>query len=131
MSTVPQSTPAAPVAQPAAVVPAAPAQPEQATSAVVLPTPPAPVDVVQAAPETAKPRRPRSDSPANGLVSSKVNSIPVMRSIWKDHYEKGLSYEAIEKNAKYDLRHAKGMTAYRLCRKYEAASGTKRPTSKK
>jgi hypothetical protein len=131
MNTVPQQseTPAAPVAQPA-IQPAAPAQPEQATSAVVLPTPP--VDVVQAAPEAAaKPRRSRSDSPANGLVSSKVNSIPTMRAIWKDHYEKGLSYEAIEKNAKYGLRHAKGMTAYRLCRKYEAASDTKRPTSKK
>lgn len=128
MDTVPQQSaiPAAPVAQPV-VQPAAPAQPEQATSAVVLPpaAPAAPADVVP-----AKARRPRRDSPANGLTSSQVSSVPAMRSIWKDHYEKGISYEKIEEIEKYGLRRAKGMTAYRLCRKYEAASGTKRPTAK-
>jgi hypothetical protein len=131
-----QEVQAAPVAQaqPQAIAPAQAAQPAVAPAQATLPeqavaagSPPASSSALA----RPKVKRARRDAPANGRISSQVSSIPTMRAIWNEYYKKGLSYEKIEQNPKYDLRHAKGMTAYRLCRKYEKLSGTKRPKGKK
>lgn len=66
-------------------------------------------------------------APANGRISSEVTNQSSMKAIWNEHHQKGVSYERIEQNARFGLRRAKGMTAYRICRKYEKVSGTKRP----
>jgi hypothetical protein len=127
----------APVQAPAPV----PAQPQTAVikpavikppPSVVVKPPAAPV----AQPKTAQPKAPkakaaRPGAPANGRISSEVKNQATMRAIWTEHHQRDVSYEKIEQNPRFDLRHAKGMTAYRICRKYEKQTGTKRPKSKR
>jgi cobaltochelatase CobS len=56
-----------------------------------------------------------------GRTATQVTDPAEMEKIWKLHKSNGgpYSHEAIENDASLDLRKASGMTALRICRKYE------------
>lgn len=141
------SKPPSPAAQPGPTPPPiTQATPQPPPAAVVQqpkpqPLPPVPPTITTPVPE-AEPEEPtakvtkkktptkKTRSPNNGRVSSEVSTIPSMRAIWNEH-DKGTSYERIEENARFNLKKANGMTAYRICRKYEKLTGTKPKPAKR
>jgi hypothetical protein len=63
------------------------------------------------------PVKPVSKRPAGLGRTAKEVTAPADIQAVKDARKGGLSYEAIEKIEKLNLRQANGMTAYRICKK--------------
>jgi hypothetical protein len=78
--------------------------------------------VAPPAPKKAAKKAKALPSPSGrGRTAKEVSNVAEMKAIWAEHKENGgtLSYDAIEK--KFGLRETNGMTAYRVCKKYEKA----------
>ncbi len=77
--------------------------------------------------KSSAPKTPSAISPEkSGRVASEVTDPAEIKASWEAYKGNGgtLSFEHIEREARFNLRAANGNTAYRLCKKYERMSAT-------